>query len=338
MPQNNVVDHTPRIVAFGELLWDMLPDGPRLGGAPVNFLYHAAVLGARVQALTRVGNDRLGREIVARLKELRIPTDFVQISSDAPTGVVDVALDQNGIPAYKIVEGVAWDDIRVDAKVANEARSFLDGSDRSAFYFGSLALRSPNNRASLERVLDAIPSRVLRVCDLNVRLPFYTEEVASFSLHSADVFKLNDLEAVMIDSLFNGSSSAALASFADKEGGLGAALRTEKKKMDVVLKRWSENLRERFAIKTVILTCGAVGAYVFNAGRAAFAPSKRVKITDTVGAGDSFSAVCVVGLLEGIDDQIILEAASSRAAYVCTQSGGTPLIPPEKANPFNEES
>lgn len=334
MTQTVSVDNSARIVAFGEILWDMLPTGPKLGGAPVNFLYHARVIGANVQALTRIGDDQLGRDILARLDELQLPTEFVQISKTAPTGVVDVTLDAIGNPTYKIVENVAWDEIEVDDKIAEETLKFLSGSPASAFYFGSLALRTNGNREALERLILQLPSGVLRVCDLNIRPPFYSKEIVDFALRHSDVFKLNDVEAVELDALFADRTPSLLAALADADKGLGGAITTRKAEADAVLAQWAENWQNKFGLKTIILTCGAHGAYLFNEGRISYAPSIPVTVADAVGAGDSFAAVCVVGILTGESDDVIVKAASTRAAFVCSQSGGTPKIPAENANPF----
>ena len=336
MSDNRSDSRQSRIVAFGEVLWDMLPAGPKLGGAPVNFLYHSHVLGAQVQALTRVGDDQLGRDVVARLAELNIPTEFVQISPNFPTGVVNVTLNANGNPTYDIVQNVAWDEINVDEAVVEKVLEFLSGSSKSAFYYGSLALRSPSNRNALERIVKELPSHVLRVCDLNLRPPFYSKDVLRFSLESADVFKLNDAEAVELDEMFGDLVPPTLSSLADRDGGLGDAILHRKSEVDATLAQWAENWQRRFALGVVIVTCGAHGAYLFNGNRHSCAPAVHVQVADAVGAGDSFSAVCVVGILEGIDDETIVDVASKRAAFVCSQNGATPVIPKEDANPFRK--
>ena len=334
MSDNHSVSSQPRIVAFGEVLWDMLPAGPKLGGAPVNFLYHAHVLGARVQALTRVGDDQLGRDVLARFAKLEIPTDFVQISRDAPTGVVNVSLDANGNPSYEIVENVAWDEIVVDEAIVGRILDFLADSSKSAFYYGSLALRSQDNRRALEQIVKRLPSSVLRVCDLNLRPPFYSKEVVRFALESADAFKLNDSEAIELDQMFRDVLPPSLEPLVGDDGGLGEAIRRDKAQVDEILAQWAKNWRDRFGLSAIIVTCGAHGAYLFNGDRASYAPSVEVQIADAVGAGDSFSAVCVAGILSDVDDAKIVEAAAKRAAFVCSQDGATPPIPPEDANPF----
>ena len=322
-----------RILAFGEILWDMLPSGRKLGGAPVNFLYHAHQLGASVQALTKVGDDPLGREILARLHDLAVPTDFLQISESAPTGVVQVTLDSSGSPSYEIVEGVAWDDISIDDDVSQRACDFLTENETpSAFYFGSLALRAEQNRVGVERILADLPRNVVRVCDLNLRAPFYTPEVVEFTLASADVFKLNDEEALTILELLGEAEEdrATLRNALDDvKSGAGLASAQE------ALGYWAKRWRAKFNLRSIILTCGGHGAYLFDSEGVSHAAAPKVDVRDTVGAGDSFAAVCVVGLLQNRRRDEIVQAAVRRAAFVCGQEGATPFIPTEERDTFN---
>ena len=322
-----------RIVAFGEILWDLLPTGKKLGGAPVNFLYHSQTLGADVRALTRIGDDPLGAEIRERLDALALSPQFLQISSDAPTGTVAVSLDAAGTPTYRIVENVAWDEIAVDAETADALVRFLtEENAASAFYFGSLALRSETNRKTLNLLLERFPRNVLRVCDLNLRAPFYSRDVVESTLNAADVFKLNDAEAVELDALFSDVEPSTLSRFADAAGSLTAP---DSPEVAAALADWAARWRRRFNLRTLILTCGGNGAWIFDETGFAFAPAAPVeRIADTVGAGDSFAAVCVVGLLSGRSVAEIVDAASRRASFVCSREGGTPAIPPEAADPF----
>ena len=335
MPLPSSVSVPLRIVAFGEILWDLLPTGKKLGGAPVNFLYHAQTLGADVRALTRIGADPLGDEIRSRLDALALSPQFLQISPDSPTGTVAVSLDAAGTPTYRIVENVAWDEIAVDAETADALVRFLTEENAvSAFYFGSLALRSETNRRSLNLLLERLPDDVLRVCDLNLRAPFYSREVIESTLNAADVFKLNDAEAVELDALFADLEPPTLARFADDAGSLTAPNSPE---VAAALADWAARWRRRFNLRTLVLTCGGSGAWIFDETGSAFVPAAPVeRIADTVGAGDSFAAVCVVGLLSGRPIAEIVDAASRRASFVCSQEGGTPPIPPEAAAPFDD--
>ena len=324
---------TSRVVAFGEILWDLLPTGKKLGGAPVNFLYHAQTLGADVRPLTRIGSDALGDEIRERLDALTLSPQFLQISPAAPTGTVAVSLDAAGTPTYRIVENVAWDEIAVDAETADALVRFLtEENAASAFYFGSLALRSETNKRSLTQILERLPRSVLRVCDLNLRAPFYSRAVVESTLNAADVFKLNDAEAVELDALFADLEAPTLGRFADDAGSLTAP---DSPEVAAALADWAARWRRRFNLRTLILTCGGAGAWIFDETGSAFASAAPVeRIADTVGAGDSFAAVCVVGLLSGRSVAEIVAAASRRASFVCSQEGGTPTIPPEAADPF----
>ncbi len=326
------VSAPPRIVAFGEILWDLLPTGKKLGGAPVNFLYHSQTLGADVRALTRIGDDPLGAEIRERLDALALSPQFLQISSDAPTGTVAVSLDAAGTPTYRIVENVAWDEIAVDAETADALVRFLtEENAASAFYFGSLALRSETNRKTLNLLLERFPRNVLRVCDLNLRAPFYSRDVVESTLNAADVFKLNDAEAVELDALFSDVEPSTLSRFA----AAGSLTAPDSPEVAAALADWAARWRRRFNLRTLILTCGGNGAWIFDETGFAFAPAAPVeRIADTVGAGDSFAAVCVVGLLSGRSVAEIVDAASRRASFVCSREGGTPAIPPEAADPF----
>ena len=269
----------------------MLPSGKKLGGAPVNFLYHAKTLGADVRALTRVGADPLGDEILASLDALGVPRDMIQISRTAPTGTVDVKLDSNGSPTYAIVQNVAWDEIEVDESVLEQTIRFLTGSrELSAFYYGSLALRSSENRAGIERIFEALPNGVARVCDLNLRAPFYDKRTIEFALNNANVFKLNDVEAVVLDEMFSDRAPRALADLADGNGSLGAALRADLPSAQRLVANWASNLLAEFNLQSLVVTCGEEGAFLFDREGFDRAPSPKVAVKDTVGAGDSFSA------------------------------------------------
>lgn len=325
-----------RIVAFGELLWDMLPSGKKLGGAPVNFLYHAKTLGAEVLALTSVGNDELGKEIQDRLDALDVSQDALQISQQAPTGTVDVTLDDKGVPSYRIVENVAWDFIQIEQAELDQIIEFLtkDGTN-SAFYFGSLALRTSNNKAAVARILNALPENVMRVCDLNLRAPFYDRETIAFTLENSDVFKLNDVEALELEQIFADKLAPSLAVFADADRSLSEALRDNFEGVKEALTTWAELWLKTYGLKTIVLTCGASGAFIVDAENVVYSPSLKVDVKDSVGAGDSFAAVCVVGFLLNHPYQQIIEAASKRAAFVCSQEGATPIVPKELAAPFD---
>src|SRR5438874_2525544 len=224
----------PFVVAAGELLWDLLPGGRQLGGAPGNVVTHARSLGADVALVSRVGRDALGDEAVTRVKESGLPTATIQRDPDAPTGTAAVAVDGDGQPHFTLAAGVAWDNIALDAS-AREAVARAD-----ALCFGTLAQRAPGSRAAIHGLLAACPPGALRVLDLNLRDPFWTEEILRSSLGSADVLKVNEQE---LD---------RCAGFLGLSGGLREKV---------------EQLGRRFGLKVVAVTRGAGGSLLYSRGR-----------------------------------------------------------------------
>jgi len=328
--KNDVKMENVKILAFGEILWDMLPSGRKLGGAPVNFLYHASTVGADVRALTRIGKDELGREILENVERLNLSTEFLQFDSEARTGVVEVVLDANGTPSYQIVQNVAWDNIEIDAGTARKIADFFDDETPSALCFGSLALRSENNMRSIRRLTELTPRNVKRFCDLNLRAPFFSRDVVEFATKEADVFKLNDDEALELDRLFDMKTLDPSFVEALKDPEVRAELESDADR-DVkrAFRAWASWWQERYNIETIILTCGANGAFIFSRTETRYAPSAPTIVKDSVGAGDAFAALCAVGLLRDVPLEKIVQVAAKRAAFVCTQDGGTPNVPKE---------
>ena len=180
-----------------------------------------------------------------------------------------------------------------------------------------------------------LPDDVLRVCDLNLRPPFYSRDVVEFALQTADVFKLNDVEAITLDALFHDQIPSALQIIGDATNGVARErFDREKAELDRRLDLWARSWMRAFDLKSIVLTCGANGAYLFNGDVAAFAPAPKTVVKDAVGAGDAFAATTVVGLLQRRDEAQIVAAAAKRAAFVCSQEGGTPPIPADFADPF----
>lgn len=284
------------IVGLGELLWDMLPEGQRAGGAPANFAFHVGQFGLQSCVVSAVGNDPLGDEILAHLDDMGIRHCIERVPF--PTSTVKVKLDSAGKPQYDILQNVAWDHIpytdRLDA-LARRTR---------AVCFGSLAQRSDLSRQTIRRFLDAIPAEnhALKIFDANLRQNFYDAETLRDSMSRCNILKINDEELEVLCRL----SGCAPAS--DPQESCRALI-------------------ERFSLGILILTCGDKGAYVFTPEEVSFRPTPKVKVADTVGAGDSFTAAFIASLLK---DQSITEAhdrAMQVAAYVCTQSGATPVLP-----------
>ena len=276
------------------MLWDLLPTGTQLGGAPANFAYHAHALGAEALVVSRVGNDAPGREILDRLSSLGLRTDGITTDSSAPTGTVTVALDPEGQPTFTIHENVAWDFIEAGGGVLREA------TRAGAICFGTLAQRHPVARSAIRAVLDAAPPTALRIFDINLRQHFWSRELIVESLQSADVLKLNNEELPTL---------ARLLGLAGDESSL------------------LKQLAARFELKAVALTKGAKGSSLLAADELVNCPGSRIAIADTVGAGDSYTAALALGLLAGHEAGRIIEFAHLVADYVCTQPGATPPMP-----------
>lgn len=280
---------------MGEVLWDALPAGLYVGGAPFNVAGHLHALGVPVGVISRVGRDRLGAEALARLARSGIAVDLVQVDPELPTGFVSVTLDADGIPAYDIVEPAAWDRIALDAGLVERA------AGAAAVVFGSLAQRHPVSRATIERLCGVgTPARGARtVFDVNLRPPYDDAAVVRRSLERADVVKLNEHELVQ------------MAAWYGLPGGV---------------REGATALAERFGCRTVCVTRGPAGAVLFNAGRWSEHAGYQVEVRDTVGAGDAFLAALLSGLLAGDNDAVLLQQANLRGAYVASQAGAIPAV------------
>lgn len=277
------------VVGLGEVLWDMLPEGKQLGGAPANFAYHAQALGARGVVVSAVGEDELGEEILETLTGHGLDTTYVHRDKAHPTGTVSVTLDGEGVPAYTIHEDVAWDFIPF-----TEAGKALAAS-ASAICFGSLASRNRHSRESIRKFLEAAMPGCLRVFDINLRQDYYSGEVLGLLLERSDVLKLNEDELPVLAGLLNISGST-------------------KQRMEVLL--------DQFALSCIALTRGARGSVLVAPGELEVHHGTRVdNLADTVGAGDSFTAMVVTGLLHGWPLAEINERANRLAAHVCSHHG-----------------
>ena len=283
------------IVGMGEALWDVLPEGKKIGGAPANFAYHVSQFGFDSRVVSAVGNDALGEEILEVFKEKQLKHQLQVVNY--PTGTVQVTLDSAGIPLYEIKEGVAWDNIPFTDDLKRLALS------TRAFCFGSLAQRNEVSRTSINRFLDAMPDgdEQLKIFDINLRQGFYTKEIIRESCQRCNVLKINDEELVAISRMF---------------GYPG---------IDLQDKCWI--LLAKYNLKMLILTCGTNGSYVFTPGVVSFQETPRVPVADTVGAGDSFTAAFCASLLKGNSVPEAHKLAVEVSAYVCTQSGAMPELP-----------
>lgn len=284
-----------RVLGFGEALWDIFPDGRRLGGAPFNFVYHCRALGLDSAPLTRVGDDEPGREILRRAEGGGVPTAWIQRDERHPTGTVRVDLGADGSARYTIEEDVAWDWIEYDAAAENLARA------AEWIYFGTLAQRAAASRRALARILDDASGGARRLCDLNLRSPYDDPAVVEESLRRCDVLKLNGDEAGWI---------------ARRWGWAGA------------LENVGARLRESYGIDQVYATLGAEGCLVIAPGIEAQVAGERVEVADTVGAGDAFAAGLAARLAAGDGPADAARYANRLGAYVASCRGATPSIAP----------
>lgn len=282
-----------KIVGLGEVLYDLLPGGARLGGAPANFAWHSAQFGLDALVVSAVGNDEPGRRALATFDKEGLR--YIAPRVDFPTGTVDVGVDSEGVPTYAFAPDVAWDNIPLTPAMAAAA-----GQCR-AVCFGSLAQRSPASRRTIREFLRAVPAGCVRIFDINLRQHFYTREILADSLLLADVLKINDDELSVLSRMCGTGS-----------GGAQAACR---------------EIARRFGVATVVLTLGTEGSWVLTDGGTSFEPTPRVEVADTVGAGDSFTAAFTAARLAGLPVRDAHKLAVSVSAYVCTQKGATPKLP-----------
>ncbi len=282
------------VVGMGEALWDVLPEGKKIGGAPANFAYHVSQFGLDGRTVSAVGEDKLGTEILENFYEKKLYSMIERVPY--PTGTVQVELDAEGIPCYDIKEGVAWDNIPYTSALEGLAKQ------TSAVCFGSLAQRSVVSRETINKFLDAMPEgNTLKVFDINLRQGFYTKEILCNSFKRCNVLKINDEELVTVSRMF---------------GYPG---------IDLQDKCWI--LLAKYNLKMLILTCGVNGSYVFTPGNVSFVETPKVEVADTVGAGDSFTATFVAALLKGMPITEAHRLAVEVSAFVCTQNGAMPVIP-----------
>jgi fructokinase len=290
-----------KVVGIGEVLWDLLPGGRQLGGAPANFAYHARALGAEAQVLSRVGWDELGRELLGRLEQLGLLTDTVEIDPTAPTGTVTVEIKADGQPQFMIHENVAWD------RIAGDAAGRRAVAAANAVCFGTLAQRSEVSRHSIRALLRAAPAESLRILDVNLRQSYYSRQIIEESLALANILKVNETELEILAEMFGLPG--------DEFGRIAM-------------------LARRFPLRLAACTRGERGSLLYSEGRWSEQPGVSVKVVDTVGAGDAFTAAVALGMLAGWPMDDINRRASEVAAFVCSQTGGTPELPERLRAPF----
>jgi len=292
------------VVGIGEALFDCLPDGRKLGGAPANFAYHVSQFGLNGWAISAIGDDELGEEIVETFEKVGL--NHILPKVEQPTGTVQVTLDEKGVPQYEICLGVAWDNIPLTNEMLDVAHN------AQAICFGSLAQRCEKSRATIQAFLDAAPKNALRVFDINLRQKWFTAEIIAESLNRANVLKINDEELDVVATMLLGIPSVP-----------GQLIAEDPEKTRLVCR----DLIAKYDLQMLILTCGAIGSYVFTDKEESYVATPKVKVADTVGAGDSFTATFVAQILLGKSIREAHEKAVAVSAYVCTQAGAMPVLP-----------
>lgn len=285
------------VVGMGEALWDVLPEGKKIGGAPANFAYHVSQFGLPSCVVSAIGEDALGHEIVENFTSKGLNQLIAEVPY--PTGTVQVEIDPAGVPQYDIKENVAWDNIPYTEQLAELA------ADTKAICFGTLAQRNIVSRTTINRFLDDIPEAndPLVVFDVNLRQGFYDKDILCNSMKRCNILKINDEELVTISRLF---------------GYPG---------IDLQDKCWI--LLGKYNLRMLILTCGINGSYVFTPGNVSFQPTPTVEVADTVGAGDSFTAAFISNILKGKTVAEAHSCAVRTSAFVCTKPGAMPVLPAE---------
>ncbi len=283
------------IVGMGEALWDCLPEGRKIGGAPANFAYHVGQFGFKTMAVSAIGDDQLGKEIVEKFSQRNL--NFHLETVGYPTGTVQVEVDSAGIPRYEIMEDVAWDNIPYSERLEEIARN------TRVVCFGSLAQRSQVSRDTINRFVDSMPMAedTYKVFDINLRQHFYSKEIIASSLDKCNIFKINDEELDIVRNMFGYDGMS----------------------QDQVCKA----LLADYNLKMLILTCGTDGSYVFTPSEESFVQTPKVEVADTVGAGDSFTGAFVASILKGKTVKDAHRIAVEISAYVCTQNGAMPEFP-----------
>lgn len=288
----NQRSHLYTVVGIGEVLWDMLPTGKLLGGAPANCAYHAHAQGARARVVSAVGDDALGHELLDALEHKGLSTAYVEVLKGVDTGTVTVELSGVGIPQYTIHEGVAWDHVPLTAEMLTLAQS------TDAVCYGSLAQRSEGTRKTIRGFLQATRKDCLRVFDINIRQEELSRSVLEESLALATILKLNDEELPYLAQLFDLGGEV--------ENQLGQLL-------------------DRFELELIAYTRGAQGCILINGTEAVDVPGgKAIEVADTVGAGDAFTAALIVAYLDGDGVATMARRAHERAGWACTRAGGMP--------------
>ncbi len=282
-----------RILGIGEILWDLLPDGPRLGGAPFNVTAHLRRFGHDVRFGTGVGDDELGARTIEAIRELGIGLDLVQLIPEARTGTAGVELDDLGVPRFDIAKGVAYERFDLDAAALDETVRWRP----DALVFGTLAQRSTSVRGATQRLVEALPASI-RLYDVNLRAGGWEPDLPGELAAMATVVKLNGDEVDVMSGL-----------------GWGPAASRES---------FARALAARFGLGAVCITLGRAGAGLLLRDRYLEAPAPSVEVVDTIGSGDAFAAALLDGLLDGRDHESLLVRANALGALVASRPGAIP--------------
>lgn len=279
------------VVGLGEILWDVFPERKVLGGAPANFAYHASQFGFNGYAVSAIGDDLLGKEIITSLEEKGLNNLLER--TDYPTGTVQVTLNKAGIPQYEICENVAWDNIPFTVRTENLAKN------TQTLCFGSLAQRNSISRETIRKFIAAMPEDSLKIFDINLRLNFYSKEIIHESLEMSNMMKINEEEVIKVANLYGwkGDEQEICA-----------------------------RLIEDYKLDILVLTKGTDGSFVFTPHQTSYQPTPKVHVADTVGAGDSFTAAFVAAYLNGKRIEDAHQLAAEVSAYVCLHHGAMPKL------------
>lgn len=278
-----------KIIGLGEILWDMLPQGKQLGGAPANFAYHVCRLGGDGWAVSSICDDELGREIKDVLGKKQLNALLEEV--EQPTGTVQVSLDAAGVPTYTIMEDVAWDNIPFTDRIMSLAR------EATAVCFGTLAQRSAKSRETIWKFIKSMPEDSLKVYDINLRQHYFDKELICANLEISDILKINDEELEIVSTMLG------------IEGSQAERCRA---------------IIAQFCLRFIILTKGSKGSDVIMMDKVHSIVPEKITIADTVGAGDSFTAAFIISYLNGEPVEKCHTLAGKIASYVCTKAGAMP--------------
>lgn len=281
------------VIGLGEALWDMLPSGKQMGGAPANFVYHVSQFGIQGVAVSALGKDALGDELMDCFERVGLRVEMPRV--EFPTGTVQVTVNDAGVPSYEIKTGSAWDNIPFTPEIEALARR------ATVVCFGSLAQRSPVSRETIARFLDLLPADSLKIFDINLRQSFYSKEIVDSSLKRCDILKINDEELEIVKRMFGKENSSE--------------------------DTFCRGLMETYSLEMVILTCGTAGSRVYTPKEVSVMDTPKVTVADTVGAGDAFTGAFVAALLKGWPVRKAHELAVNVSAFVCTCAGAMPRLP-----------